>query len=102
MRIGRKEVVVLADFMRVFVGEKMEESAHPELPSPPPIVAPSTSLLKRRRDALATTSAGPRRVNRSRAPSLRREPSIINGIHRSTRPTAEEDNYTTSRKTAGA
>ena len=43
MIIGRKEVVVLADFMRVFVGEKMEVSAHPELPSPPPIVAPSTS-----------------------------------------------------------
>ena len=39
MRIGGKEVVVLADFMRVFVGEKMEASAHPELPSPPPIGA---------------------------------------------------------------
>ena len=43
MRIGIKEVVVLADFMRLFVGDKMEVSAHPELPSPPPIVAPSTS-----------------------------------------------------------
>ena len=50
MRIGGKEVVVLADFMRVFVGEKMEASAHPELPSPPPIVAPSSVRERRARE----------------------------------------------------
>ena len=46
MRIGIKEVVVLADFMRLFVGDKMEVSAHPELPSPPPIVAPQRKFLR--------------------------------------------------------
>ena len=99
MRIGRKEVVVLADFMRVFVGEKMEESAHPELPSPPPIVAPSSVLASAARERFVHSFpiATP-----TRSIGAERPPSIINGIHRSTRPTAEEDNYTTSRKTAGA
>ena len=53
MRIGGKEVVVLADFMRVFVGEKMEASAHPELPSPPPIVAPDLLDLCQEAEALS-------------------------------------------------